>query len=98
MCIDYDAQMADSTDESPPMHRFYRARSTEALGHVLQAVRVAAGHTQTDLARAIGSSRPTLSRMENGNPATTSTVLDALTACGYELVVVPRGSHISVTP
>jgi DNA-binding XRE family transcriptional regulator len=98
VCIDYDAGMADNADESPPTHRFYRARSAEALGHALQAVRVTAGHTQTDLARAIGSSRPTLSRMENGNPTTTDTVLDALTACGYELVVVPRGSHISVTP
>lgn len=97
-CIDYDASMADDADESPLTRRFYRARNTEALGHALQAVRVAAGHTQTDLAHTISSSRPTISRMEHGNPTTTDTVLDALTACGYELVVVPRGSHISVTP
>jgi DNA-binding XRE family transcriptional regulator len=98
VCIDYDAIMSDEADESPLTQRFYRARSTEALGHALQAVRVTAGHTQTDLARTIGSSRPTISRMENGNPTTTDTVLDALTACGYELVVLPRGSHIRVTP
>lgn len=97
-CIAYDAQMANGTDESPLMRHFYRARSTEALGQALQAVRVAAGHTQTDLALTISSSRPTISRMEHGNPTTTDTVLDALTACGYELVVVPRGSHINVTP
>jgi DNA-binding XRE family transcriptional regulator len=98
VCIDYDATMSDEADESPLTQRFYRARSTEALGHALQAVRVTAGHTQTELARTIGSSRPTISRMENGSPTTTDTVLDALTACGYEIVVVPRGSHINVAP
>lgn len=97
MCIDYDACMVNGADESPLTQRFYRARSTEALGLALQAVRATAGHNQTDLARTIGSSRPTISRMENGNPTTTGTVLDALTACGYELIVVPRGSHVSVT-
>lgn len=61
--------------------RFYRARSAEGLGQALQDVRRGRGYSQEDLAQAIGSSRPTLSRLERGNPATTDTVLAALAAC-----------------
>lgn len=56
------------------------------------------GLTQSDLARAIGSSRPTISRMERGTPVAADTVLAALAACGYEIVVIPRGSTVTVTP
>lgn len=88
--------MPDSVDESFVSRRHYRARTLSALGSALQGTRIARGYTQDDLARVIGSSRPTISRMERGNPATTDTVLDALAACGYELVVVPRGATVTV--
>jgi len=77
--------------------RFYRARSLPALATALRGARGDRHLTQEELARAIGSSRPTVSRMERGNAAATDTLLDALAACGYELVVVPRGSRITVT-
>ena len=83
--------------ESDVARRFYRARSLPALAAALRGARASKGYTQADLAATIGSSRPTVSRMERGNPATTDTLLDALAACGYELVVVPRGSTITVT-
>lgn len=72
--------------------------SAAALATVVQSVRTANGRTQTELATAIGSSRPTISRMERGLPTATDTLVDALTECGYELVVVPRGSLVTVVP
>lgn len=88
--------MADAIDESPVQQRFYRARNLRALATAVQGARRDRGLTQDDLARTIGSSRPTVSRMERGAPVATSTVVDALAACGYELVVVPRGSRLTV--
>jgi DNA-binding XRE family transcriptional regulator len=85
-------------DESDVMRRFYRARSLVALGQAVASARRARGVTQDVLAQAIGSSRPTISRIERGTPATTDVVVDALARCGYELVVVPRGATITVTP
>ncbi|GEA86884.1 helix-turn-helix domain-containing protein [Cellulomonas cellasea] len=91
--------MIDARDDSETMRRrYYRARTTRALADAVQAVRAASGKSQTDLAELIGSSRPTISRMERGQPIATDTVIDALTACGYELVVVPRGSLVTVVP
>ncbi len=78
--------------------RFYRARTTGALGAAVQSARTASGRTQTDLAEVIGSSRPTVSRMERGQPTATDTLIAALTASGYELVVIPRGARITVKP
>ncbi|MBI9113713.1 helix-turn-helix transcriptional regulator [Sanguibacter suaedae] len=76
--------------------RFFRARSASGLASAVQAVRTASGRTQTELAESIHSSRPTISRMERGLPTATDTLIDALTECGYELVVVPRGSRVTV--
>lgn len=90
--------MADPHDESSVVRRFYRARSLAALATALRGARGDRGLTQDGLARAIGSSRPTVSRAERGNPVATDTLIDALAACGYEIVVVPRGSHVAVTP
>ncbi|MCG7288238.1 helix-turn-helix domain-containing protein [Cellulomonas sp. ACRRI] len=89
--------MTEHPDESRVTQRFYRARSLPALAAALKGARAARGYTQDDLAAAIGSSRPTISRMERANAAGTDTLVDALSACGYELVVVPRGSTVRVT-
>ncbi|PFG34858.1 helix-turn-helix protein [Sanguibacter antarcticus] len=81
------------------MHqRFYRVRTLGALASAVQAVRTTSGTTQSELAQAIGSSRPTVSRMERGLPTATDTLVAALTECGYELVVVPIGSAVTVAP
>lgn len=91
--------MVEASNESEvTRRRFYRARSADALATAVQSVRTANGRTQTELATAIGSSRPTISRMERGLPTATDTLVDALTECGYELVVVPRGSLVTVVP
>ena len=88
--------MTDGTDASDLTQRFYRARSLHALAAALRGARDIRGLTQAELADTIGSSRPTVSRMERGAPVATDTALAALAACGYELVAVPRGSTISV--
>ena len=91
--------MIDRPSESETTHRrFYRARSATALATAVRSARSTSGMTQSELARAIRSSRPTISRMERGLPTATDTLIDALTQCGYELVVVPRGSLVTVEP
>jgi transcriptional regulator with XRE-family HTH domain len=82
-------------DESPQI-RWYRARTRSALGDALQRVRQDRGATQHELAERIGSSRPTLSRLERGESSQADTILAILAATGYELVVVPRGSRVTV--
>ena len=77
--------------------RFYRARTGRALADAVRGARGSRGLTQTELAEAIGSSRPTVSRIERGVPVAVDTVMAALAECGYEIVVVPRGSVITVT-
>ena len=87
-------QVSDASEMMRP--RFYRARSTPALADAVQAIRTASGRTQSDLAHAIHSSRPTISRLERGLPTATDTLVDALTECGYEIVIVPRGSLVTI--
>lgn len=90
--------MPEIPDESPVIHRFYRARSLDGLAGAVVGARNSRGLTQEDLGRAIGSSRPTISRLERGIPTGVDIVLDALAACGYELVAVPRGAKVTVAP
>jgi DNA-binding XRE family transcriptional regulator len=90
--------MVGKPNESVVSHRFFRARTAEALGRALKQVRAEHDMTQGELAHAIESSRPTISRMERGSSVASDVVLAALARCGYELVVVPRGAVISVRP
>lgn len=97
-CVTYDSSVSSSTDASHVSHRFYRARTAGALANAVRGARDTHGLTQSELADAIGSSRPTISRMERGAPVAADTVLAALAECGYEVVVVPRGSRVTVAP
>jgi len=75
---------------------WYRARSAAALGAAIQGARQDAGLNQAELAERADTSRPTVSRLERGQVVTTATLLDTVAACGYELVVVPRGARVRV--
>lgn len=75
---------------------WYRVRSLTALGSAVAGTRRAAGLTQDDAAHRSGSSRPTISRLERGEPVGTQVVLDLLAETGHELVVVPRGARVRV--
>ncbi|NCT91964.1 helix-turn-helix transcriptional regulator [Cellulomonas sp. APG4] len=82
-------------DQSTP--RWFRARTPAALGAALRHVRRSRGLTQTELGDRIGASRPTVSRMDRGSETVSlGTVLDVVAECGFELIVVPRGSMLKV--
>ena len=87
----------DEPIESAQM-RWYRARTKRSLGTALQSIRQRAGTNQSDLAARVGSSRPHLSRLERGTSPQVDTLMKLLDVQGYELVLVPRGSEITVTP
>ena len=78
--------------------RWYRARTKRALGAALQSIRQRAGTSQSELAARVGSSRPHLSRLERGTSPQVDTLMQLLDVQGYELVVVPRGSTVTVEP
>jgi len=75
---------------------WYRARSVAALGLAVRGVREASAITQAQLAVRVRTSRATISRIERGAPASSETLLAALAACGYELVVMPRDASLQV--
>ena len=75
---------------------WYRARNTTALGAAIQTARHEAGFNQDELAERANTSRPTVSRLERGQVVTTTTLLDTAAACGYEIILVPRGARIHV--
>lgn len=75
---------------------WYRARSLVSLGAALAQQRKDAGLDQQQMSAAINSSRPTISRMERGEAVSSKTVWDAVACGGYELIIVPRGAHVTV--
>ena len=75
---------------------WFRARTPAALGSALAEIRQASGMSQTDAAEKLGSSRPTISRMERGQATSTYIVTSLLAATSYEILLVPRGSRVVV--
>lgn len=76
---------------------WFRARTADALGSAVRRARQVAVLSQDELARRASTSRPTVSRLERGSAVATSTLLDVAAACGYELILVPRGARLTVT-
>lgn len=69
-----------------------RARTAKQLGAIIRRARRNAGLTQTELGQRIGLRQATISKLEKGEPATRiSTLLDALTALGLEVIIDRRG-------
>jgi len=75
---------------------WFRVRTLAALGTALAEIRKDAGLNQSAAAVRTRTSRPTISRMERGQPGSTATVIDLLAATRYEILIVPRGSQVSV--
>jgi len=66
------------------------ARSAKQLGNVIQQRRMAKTLTQTQLANLIGTGQKTISKIENGNPATRlDTLFSVLGALDLQLHVNP---------
>ena len=75
------------------------ARTAKQIGAIIRRARHNAGLTQAELGARIGLRQATVSKLEKGEPATRiSTLLDALTALGLEIIIDKRGktSHGSL--
>ena len=71
----------------------HTARSAKQLGLVLQQRRSAKGLTQTQLADLVGTRQKTISKIENGNPATRmDTLFSILAALDLEADIKPRSN------
>jgi transcriptional regulator with XRE-family HTH domain len=72
------------------------------LGHVMRAMRVAAGLTQVDIAKALGVSRPAITNIEAGRRD--NIYLHHLVRCatrsGFDMMLVirPNKSHYETKP
>lgn len=75
---------------------WFRARRRADLAAAVREARAAAGLSQAQLAEAIDSSRSSVSRLERGEDVTLDVALRSIESLGYEIVVVPRGSRITV--
>jgi HTH-type transcriptional regulator/antitoxin HipB len=68
------------------------ARSEKQLGAILRRVRKQCGVTQSQLGEKIHLRQATISKLEDGAPATQlTTIMAVLAALDLELVVRPRG-------
>lgn len=77
---------------------WYRARSARDTGRAIRDIRKAHGLTQQDLADQSTISRSTVQRMERSGDVALAAAIAALGELGYEMVLVPRGSSVEVTP
>ncbi|GAA4671182.1 helix-turn-helix transcriptional regulator [Frondihabitans cladoniiphilus] len=75
---------------------WFRSRTPASLGSAIKELREAAGETQAQFARAIGSSRATVSRLERGESVTSDVLFHALARVRHEFAVIPRGSRLRV--
>lgn len=68
------------------------ARTAKQIGAIIRRARRRAGMTQAALGAKIGLRQATVSKLESGEPATQiSTLLDALSALGLEIIIDKRG-------
>jgi transcriptional regulator with XRE-family HTH domain len=73
-----------------------RTPTSSDLGSLVRAARKQAGLRQDELARELGVTRMTVSRMERGESVAVDTVIAALSLCGMTLVAVPKGAGVKV--
>lgn len=78
------------------MRQWFRVRSTSAFGQALADIRKDLSLSQDEAAALIGSSRPTISRMELGATVSSELAVRAASEYGYDVILVPRGSRITV--
>jgi len=71
-----------------------RAVTSGDLGRAVKEMRLVRGLRQDELAQRVNVARMTISRMENGQDVNMRTVIDALSECGAEIVVVPKGTPL----
>lgn len=80
------------------MAGWYRARSPRDLGGALRSARASRSMTQAQFADLAALSRSTVQRLEHGSDVAISAVLIAVNELGYEVILVPQGSRIEISP
>ena len=75
---------------------WFSARRRADLAAAIREMRDVTGFSQAQLADAIHSSRSSVSRMERGEDVALDVAMRSVEKLGYEIVVVPRGSKITV--
>jgi Helix-turn-helix len=73
-------------------------RGSAGVRNAMIGVRRVAGLTQAQLAQQLGIDRTTLIKMEAGKNEAIGHFIAAFNRPGYDLIAVPRGAHVSVTP
>lgn len=73
-----------------------RAVTPVEFGHAVRRARERRGLHQADLAERLGVTRMTVSRLERGGAVSMETAIRALSECGFEAVVVPKFSRVTV--
>ncbi|WP_254205845.1 helix-turn-helix transcriptional regulator [Nocardia alni] len=73
-----------------------RAVTATEFGQAVRWAREERKLQQTDLAERLGVTRMTVSRLERGERVNIETAVRALSECGFEVVVVPKFSRITV--
>jgi HTH-type transcriptional regulator/antitoxin HipB len=66
------------------------ARNSREIGAAVRRNRRKLNLTQNEMAARMGSRQATISSLENGQPASVSTLIDALAALDLEMVIRPR--------
>ena len=73
-----------------------RARTPGELGALVREARRACGLQQAELAELVHVSRMTISRLERGHDVSMVTVMNALSECGYGVVIAPKFARVRV--
>ncbi|GGK65729.1 helix-turn-helix transcriptional regulator [Nocardia camponoti] len=73
-----------------------RALTAGELGQAVRRAREQRGLQQAELAERVGVTRMTVSRLERGEGVSMETAMRALSECGYEAVLVPKFSRVTV--
>lgn len=72
------------------------ARSPNQLGVAIQQQRLVHNMSQSELARLAGTSQKTISKIENGNPATkVETIFAVMAALDMQMTLAPRSKNTS---
>lgn len=78
--------------------RWFHVRPSVGLGETLARCRRQSGITQAELAARLGVDRTTVVRTEASDVAALKRVVAAFSVLGYELVAVPKGADVVVSP
>lgn len=73
-----------------------RVKGGTSLGEALEQARGQGALTQAELAARLQVTRTTVIDMEKARPAALRRLVDAFSVLGFEIVIVPRGSHVLV--